>query len=717
MTKKLFIGAYILLGMIILGLCGYLILILIGNHYTNKDNLVLDATTRIEDQQGHEISKLYLENRETVSINKIPKFVQEAFIATEDSRFYQHSGIDFRGTARALTRDIFTGSKAEGGSTITQQLSKNVFLTNQKSWFRKIKEAAIATNLERKYSKKQILGMYLNQIYFGHGVYGIQSASKFFFNKDVSQLTVEEGAMLAAIPKAPTTYSPILHPHQALSRRNIVLGLMENQGYITAEEEVHLKGKTLGLDVHQLNKDPEYDTYVDMVLDEAARKYHLSADEVLRGGYKIIVPINIKIQAASYQEFKKNQYFKGSNTKEKPNGAFVLIDNKTGGVEAVQGGRSYVKKSFNRVNVKRQPGSAFKPLAVYGPALETKKFHPYSMLVDKQMTFKKFDNYAPENYNHKYPGEITMYDALTVSENVPAVWLLNEIGIPKSKQYLSKLGFNIPDKGLSMALGGLKEGVTPFQMATAYTAFSNGGKEVEPYFIQEIVDHKGNLVGSMKPKTRQVFSKQTAWYMTKMLISVVQNGTGSAGSVNTELAGKTGSTAYEGVDNGLRDAWFVGFTPKSTGAVWIGYDKTTKEQYVTGGSEDATTLFKNIINNVPSETGNHFVKPKGIKDLEPPIRLAPIKNITAKGTVGHFGLPAVKISWDKIQDKRIIYRIYKENENRVEFVGEVKGKNSFVVNYANPLSSATYFVTPYNSQTLKKGETSKKVEVNWFPGF
>lgn len=713
-AKKLFYVAYFILGAAIAGMLFYLVILLIGNHVIDKEKLVMSTTTKIVDENGHEISKLYLENRETVPLNKIPKNVQNAFVATEDSRFYEHSGIDLRGTMRAVVADIFSGQKEQGGSTITQQLARNAFLTNEKTWYRKLKEAAIAISMERKYSKKQILDMYLNQIYFGHGVYGVEAASKFFFNKDVSQLSDDEGALLAALPKGPNEYSPILHPDRALNRRNLVVDLMEKQGYIGAEQAVRLKGRTLGLNLEKSKSHPEYDTYVDMVLDEAQKEYHLSNDEVLRGGYKIVVPMDMAAQRASYQQFKKNQYFRGSNPKVSPQGAFVLMDSQTGGVLAVQGGRSYVKKGYNHVLEQRQPGSTFKPLAVYGPALDSGRYQPFSLLQDKKVVYTKYDNYAPKNYDNQYHGEMSMYDAVTVSQNAPAVWLLDKIGINKSKAYLSKLGFQLPDKGLAIALGGLEKGVTPLQMASAYTAFDNNGEKVSPYFIKAIYSNSGKRLGKAHPKKEKVFSKQTAWYMTRMLESVVSNGTAKAGVADTSLAGKTGSTAY--TKNGLRDAWFVGYTPKAVGAVWMGYDQTAKNQYLTGSSSDAVRLFKSIIDRVPSQAHLPFKKPAQVTDLDAPIKLEPIKNLKAKGTFGKFIFPAVKFTWTAAKDKRVVYRIYEVDNGKTTLKGEVAGKGSFEINYVNPISSASYYVVPYNPQTKKQGIKSRTVQISWLSG-
>lgn len=708
---RLFHVSYFILAAAIAGLLFYFTILVIGDRYVDDEKLVMSRTSIVVDEQGHEISRLYAENRDPVTLKQVPMHVQNAFIATEDERFYKHSGIDIRGTFRALVTDILSGHKEEGGSTITQQLARNAYLSDEKTWFRKFKEMAIAIDLERKYSKKQILNMYLNQLYFGHGIYGVQMASKFFFNKNASQLTEDEGALLAALPKGPNGYSPILHPKKALERRNLVLTLLQKNGYLSAEEAVRLKGRTLGLSVHKIQSHPQYDTYLDMVEQEAEKRYHIAPDELIRGGYRIVVPINRDTQDASYEAFKNNAYFRGTNPKISPQGAFVLMS-KTGAVLAVQGGRNYVLGGYNRVNVPRQPGSSFKPLAVYGPALDSGQYQPYSLLQDKAVTYKKYDNYAPKNYNDHYNGKMTMYDAVTVSENAPAVWLLDQIGIDKSKSYLEKMGIDLPDKGLAIALGGLQHGVTPMQMAAAYTTFDNQGNKTDPYFIQAIYNHDGKQIGKAHPASKKIFSAQTSWYMTRMLQSVVQRGTARAGYTRTALAGKTGSTAY--TKKGLRDAWFVGYTPDVVGSVWIGYDETSKNQFLSGSSDDAVQLFKSVINQTPGESSQTvFKKPEGVSDLAQPIHMAAVTNLTASGTLGRFALPALELKWNGSADSRIIYRVYSEENGKTVYRGHVKGAHQYRIDFVNPMSKAVYYVVPYNPQTLQQGSASDRVQIRW----
>ncbi|MBY6037960.1 PBP1A family penicillin-binding protein [Fictibacillus nanhaiensis] len=713
MVKKSLIALGILVGSLIIGFFAYLFIIMAGDYVIDEKNLVMDSATLLVNENGDKITKIYDENREIVGIEDIPVHVQEAFVAVEDSRFYKHNGIDVKAILRAIYKDILAGSKVEGGSTITQQLAKNVFLSHEKSWLRKTKEAIIAINLERRYSKDKILEMYLNQIYFGHGAYGIQLASKTYFNKDVNQLTIAEGALLAGLPKAPNHYSPIKHPEAAKERRDLVLALMEKQNYLSPSETVRAQGKTIALNVYQEERNPAYSTYIDMVIKEANEKYHISREELRQGGYKIVVPMDPATQIAVYNRFQDGRFFIGTG-KEKPEGAMVLMDGKTGGLVAVQGGRNYVTEGLNRVVVNRQPGSTFKPLSVYGPALESEKYKPYSMLRDEELSY---NGYEPKNYNGKYDGQVSMVKAITNSVNSSAVWLLNEVGVSYSKKYLKELGMPIEDKGLGIALGGIDHGVSPLQMVQGYRSFLHEGKTIEPFVISKIYNHEGDLIGKSKAQEQKVWKKQNAWYMTRMLQQVVKNGTGSDGPENMEIAGKTGTTNYPNVDKGNKDTWFVGYTPEIVGAVWIGYDKTTKETYLNSGSAQPTLLFKQVINEIPSQKGLTFKKPDGVKDLEPPIELIEINDLGAAIGVGDFGMPSVKLSWTPSKDERLQYKIYSVNEGETTYLDTVKGQGEFTASGKNLFTLPDFYVVPYNPLTKEEGRPSNVVSISLFQGF
>ncbi|MDY7431643.1 PBP1A family penicillin-binding protein [Bacillus sp. V26] len=706
--KKLFIPIIILVLTAFLALIGYISIIFLGHYVIDEKKLILHASSKIVDQNGDEVASLYTENREPVSINEIPKEVREAFISVEDKRFYEHHGIDVKSVGRAVYRDILAGGKVEGASTITQQLAKNIFLTHDKTFLRKTKEVIIAINLERDYSKDKLLEMYLNQLYFGHGVYGIQAASHYYFNKEVKDLTVSEGAVLAAIPKAPSTYSPVLHPDKSKERRDTILGMMNDQGYISAKEAVSAQGRTLGLNVKKQSETPWFDSYIDLVIQEAEDKYSISGEQLLQGGYTIKVPLDSKLQKTAYQVMKEGSYYPG--TDQDAEGSAVFINNKTGGVEAAIGGRDYTAKGYNRVTAVRQPGSTFKPLAVYGPAMQEKKFKPYSLLKDE---LQSYGDYTPKNYDGRYEGEVTMSDAITYSKNAPAVWTLNEIGVETGKSYLKANGIDIPDEGLALALGGLEKGVSPLQLAGAFHTFAANGTYTEPYFISNITDEDGETIADHKEEGKRVFSKQTSWNMTRMLQQVVKKGTATSGAYHGDLAGKTGSTSYTGVSGATKDAWFAGYTPNITGAVWMGYDKTDQNHYLKGGSAYPTRMFKDILTQA-GETGSAFAKPKKVKELESPIELEPVKTLTADYTFRAAGLFTIELKWDAQEDDRAVYRIYVNKDGKETLLDSVEGKGSYEIPYANLFSGASYKVVPYNTQTKIEGEGTDYVQPKLF---
>lgn len=697
--------------MTVLSVSIYMSIIFAGNYAVDNKKLVMDATTTLVDGQGEVITKLFVENREIVPISAVPRHVQDAFVAVEDARFYDHRGIDFRSIGRALYRDIIAGAKVEGGSTITQQLVKNTFLTNEKSWMRKTKEVLIAINLERRYSKQEILEMYLNVIYFGHGAYGIQAASELYFNKDISDVTVDEGALLASLPKAPNTFSPFNNLELSRQRRDLVLSVMEQRGYLTAEAAVSLQGRTVSVDFNKISENPAYLTYVDMVLEEAETLYQLSSSEILRGGYKIVVPMDTAIQQTAFNKFQDGSYFPSDGPNQKVEGALALLDNDTGGVLAAQGGRDYVRRGLNRVNVPRQPGSTIKPLVVYTPALETGLYQPYSLLQDE---LTDYDGYQPRNYNNQYSGAITMYDALKNSANAPAVWLLNELTVTEGKSYLNEIGLQTEDDGLALALGGMSEGLTPLQLATAFRPFAKEGKLVNPYFITSIYDRNGEEVAAVTITERKVISAQTAWYMTRMLEAVVTDGTGHHGDSNIAIAGKTGTTSYTDVEGAARDAWFVGYTPDVVGALWMGFDQTDQDHYLSVGSSYPTKLFKEIVNEKEVKSSSlAFTKPSEVKELEPPVRLVEINDLHAKLSIKGLGL-SVELNWTTSTDERVIYNVYEVSKNgRLMKIGQAEGVGEYIVRGVNLFSMNEYVVKSYSPQTNLEGKPSNQAKASF----
>lgn len=691
---------------VFLGICGYMLILFGGKLVVTEEDLILDATTTIETEEGKIIAELYNENRTIVSIEQIPKHVQEAFIAIEDRRFYDHAGVDFQSVARAVYRDIIAFAKVEGASTITQQLAKNLFLNNDKTWMRKTKEVMAAIYLEREFSKKHIFEMYLNEIYFGAGVYGLEEAAQLYFSKSVEELTLTEGALLAGLAKAPNGYSPIKYPEKALKRRNVVLHAMAKTGKISTETKLQAQGKTLGLDVQKQQDAPWVDSYVDLVIKEAAEDYQLSVDELQRGGYRIVVSMNPKIQQIAYNKFKNDQYFPG-NTKG-TQGAFVMMEEKNGGIVAAIGGRSYELGNLNRTTVKRQPGSTIKPIAVYGPALMKETYSPYSLIPDQKVSF---DGYSANNALDNYEGAVSIYEALRISKNAPAVWLLDAIGIDYAKSYLKRMNITIQDSGLAIALGGLSKGITPIQMMESYRPFIHEGKFLESHTITRIYTKKNEQLKTDKMKEKQIFSSQVAWYMTEMLKNVVDNGSGKAGEFDKALAGKTGSTQHPLAKGQYKDAWFVGYTPKYISALWMGYDRSDENHYLTGGSKFPTMLTKAILAEVDKHQplAKSFNKPESVESLPEPVEMPGMIQLEANFVFGGFSLVKGKLTWSGSEDERVIYRIYKEQAGIDERIGEVEGQNEFIIEDLPLFRTTRYYVVPYNPLTKVEGTRSNTV--------
>ncbi|MFJ5715062.1 transglycosylase domain-containing protein [Neobacillus sp. NPDC093127] len=571
----------------------------------------LPQPTVFYDINGKVASKVSANKNEGVPITEVPDSMKNAIVAIEDHRFYQHSGVDLIGTSRALFRDLKAGAMVEGGSTITQQLTKNTILTSEKTVKRKMEEVFLALAVEREYTKQEILQMYLNQIYFGNGAYGIKQAASKYFAKEVKDLSISESALLAGLINAPSALNPYENMEKATERRNLVLAKMQEQGYITTQQAEKAKHEKVVLD--DKGGDPfrgKFPYYVDQVLDEAIKQYGFTQDELLTGGFQIYTELDPAMQAAMENTYQNDALFpKGKDRLVQSGG--VLVDPKSGGIRALVGGRGdHAFRGYNRASqLKAQPGSSFKPLVVYTPALE-EGWKITDMLKDEQM---KFGTYEPSNYNHQYEGEVPMYEAVKESKNVSAVWLLNELGIEKGLDAVNRFGISLDkaDRNLSIALGGLHQGVSPIEMAEAFSVFPNNGVREEAHVINKIIDAKGNMVAEWKGKNERVTTKAVTDNMTTMLLGVIEQGTGKAAQIpGRETAGKTGSTQVpiQGI-NGLKDQWFVGYTPQLVGAIWVGYDKTDADHYITptsgtGSAVIFSEVMKEALKGYPNESFN-----------------------------------------------------------------------------------------------------------------
>lgn len=529
----------------------------------------------------------------------IPDVMVEAVVAVEDKKFYEHRGVYYSGIFHAIVKNITAGEVVAGGSTITQQLAKNVFLTQDRTFSRKCKEYFIAKKIERTYTKDEIVEMYLNQIYFGEGAWGIKKAAKTYFDKEVKELTIPEAATLAGLIKAPSMYSPFKDFNKSITRRNVVLSLMKEQGYIT-EKQFQI-AKDEGLSLHRGVEDKykgKYSQYVDYIVREAINKYKLTQNEILSGGYHIYTELNPKMQEAAEEVVNSDHYFPKTTSDQIMQTGVVLMNPKTGGIPALVGGRgTYQFLQFNHaVQLKRQPGSTLKPLAVYTPALE-QGYEVYDVLKDEPL---EINEYKPKNSGNVYHGNVTMYEAMANSYNVPAVWLLEQIGLEKGLKSLERFGIPLQEKDRSyaLALGGMSEGTSPLVMAQAYATFANDGVQMEAHAIREIQDGEGNTVGKWYKKEIRITDEKTAQKMTYLLKGVVEKGTGKKAKLkNAETAGKTGTTQLaDELNNGSKDSWFVGYTPELLASIWVGYDKTDNEHFVPAGSQITTTMFRDIMN-------------------------------------------------------------------------------------------------------------------------
>ncbi|WP_237417616.1 transglycosylase domain-containing protein [Halobacillus litoralis] len=693
----LFVLAFIM----IIGM-GYLIILFGGRFVVNEEDLILDEMTTVETAEGKVIERIYTKNRKNVSIQEVPEHVKDAFISIEDSRFREHSGVDFKGIMRAVYKDIIAMEKVEGASTITQQLAKNIFLSNEKTWMRKTKEVMAALYLERNFSKDEILELYLNRIYFGEGTYGIEAASQHYFQKTVSELTVAQGALLAGLPKAPNTYSPFDNPDDAEQRRNVVLARMYDTGKIDAAVMKQMQGSTLAVEQGEETSETWSNSYVDLVIHEAAEKYHISRDELKRGGYRLVVEMDPSIQKIAAEEMKNGEFVPGSS--ESIEGALTLMDHSTGALIAVVGGRDFKHGDFNRVRAKQAPASIIKPFAVYGPAMMTGDYDPYSLLSDEKQTFGTND-YAPNNYDDQYEGEVSLYQALIESKNVSAVWLLDQIGISYAKEYLEKAGLPTKDDGLSIALGGLSDGYTPLQITEAYGALAQNGKRQESYTISKILDRNDNVIHEHDSDETEVFNAQTAWYLTEILQTTVQEGTAKTGEYPKALAGKTGTHQDQHV-------WFAGYTPEYAGALWMGYDQSGE---IDGSSAYPTRLMKQILRRIDQEKNlaARFDQPEGVKSLPEPVDLPILTDVT--GRLNLSGLASLRgtIRWSAPDDERIVYRIFREENGEDVKVGEVTGKSEFKVSAFGIFDQTSYYVVPVDPLTGKKGQSSNTVTLSW----
>jgi penicillin-binding protein 1A len=527
--------------------------------------------TKIYDDNDELITELHVERRIFVPLAHIPQALRDAVIATEDKRFYYHWGIDPIGIARAVAQNYRRGRIVEGGSTITQQLTKVLFLTPDKSLERKLKEAVLALELERRYTKDRILEMYLNQVYFGHGAYGVEAASRTYFGKSVSELNVREAALVAGLPRAPTTYSPFEHSDAAKRRREVVLRRMVEYGALKEPDAKRLARADLGL-IPPERRRTTGQYFLDYVQQTLEAKY--GADMVFKGGLNVYTTLSPTMQLAAEQALREGlKALEGRSSKgrtgEHPEGAIVTVEPQTGFVRAMVGGYDFFRSEFNRaVQARRQPGSAFKPF-IYIAALES-GLTPATRIDDAPVSYAVGPNgqaWKPENYDRKFRGSTTLQQAIEESVNVVTVKVQEQIGLSRTIRVARRFGISSPlDVNLSLALG--TSDLTLIELTSAYGALANQGQWLPPTAIRYVTDAQGKLLEEHLPEPREAVSPETAYVITHMLRGVVERGTGQAAkALGRPVAAKTGTT------NDYSNAWFIGFTPRLATGVWVGYDR------------------------------------------------------------------------------------------------------------------------------------------------
>ncbi|PEC12652.1 penicillin-binding protein [Bacillus toyonensis] len=592
----------------------------------DKSKLVNPLSTKFLDKDGKFFYEYGAEKRTHVTYDQIPKVVENAFLATEDSRFYDHNGIDFKRTTKAVMENVTGGFGSQGGSTITQQVVKNYFLTMEKTAKRKVQEWYLSYKLEQQYSKHEILEMYLNKINLGNRSYGIATAAQKYYQKDLKDLQLHEAAMLAGLPQGPNIYDPTKpeNVERATNRRNIVLTLMNRHGYIT-KEEMNNAIKipvTEGLKKSELTE-MKFQAFLDAVVKEVEKEY----PDVNIGSDGLTIHTTLDQGAQEYAE----QIMDGNLIKY-PNdqfqGSFVFMDTQSGEVRAIGAGRKESKSTFKghnmAVDLKRQVGSTMKPIFDYGPAIENLQWSTYHQLNDSEYTYS--DGTKIKNATGNFKGDVSLREALKKSLNIPALKTAQAVGIPKAKEFAEGLGMTFKD-GIaheSTAIGSNES--SPLDVAGAYAAFGNDGVYNKPHFVKEVIFPDGKKK-SFKPKEQRAMHDHTAYMVTDVLRDVVKPGSGGTGPTayvsGFDVAGKTGTQNFDARDvkkygipaDANRDSWFAGYTPQYTMAVWTGYEKNGPENYISDRyTKIAQQMFQVMMSKFATDK-SRFERPSSVQEI------------------------------------------------------------------------------------------------------
>lgn len=589
MTKFLKITAIIALSLLTAIAASFLTFYILTKNSRLDESKLLSADCNIAvfDVYGKEVAGAYLSNRrKSVEIEKLQPHTINAFIASEDRTFYKHKGLNYKRMIKAAYKNLISHSFKEGASTISQQLVKNTHLSGDKTIARKLNEIKLTLELEKKYSKDEILEMYLNTIYFGHNCFGLQSAAEFYFDKNPEDLTLEESAVLVGLLSSPNNYSPFKNPEKSIARRNLVLKAMADCGYITQNQ--YLESKNMPLNTVKSATGGKYGDYLSAAFEEI-EDIDLNVYKISEGS-KIYTFLDCGLQ-----NLIENLEYPCDNS--------VIITANSGGVNAY-------KSTIG--NTKRQPGSTIKPFAVYAPAIEEKIISPYTKILDEKVDY---EGYSPENSDKKYHGYVTVADSLKMSYNVPAVKTLNTLTLDTAEKYLNSMNIklNNGEKNLSLALGGMENGLTLKEIADCHTTFANSGVYSSSHFIKKIVSKNGEILYENSAAPSRVYSEGTCSLMNDMLIETSKTGTAKKlKNFGFDIASKTGTCGNE---NGNTDAYSISYTNEHCVGVWLG-DKENKRLDITGGKDCCNISEKIIAKLYSSHTPDNLETEKGTQKID-----------------------------------------------------------------------------------------------------
>ncbi|WP_314550159.1 transglycosylase domain-containing protein [uncultured Gemella sp.] len=667
------------------------------------DSKILDNNSRtiVYDTNNNEVAKLGNQIGENLETADIPEKMQDAILATEDNRFFEHGAVDFRRLIGAVVSNLTSGFGSQGASTISQQLIKRTFLDDNKSVKRKVQEAYLAYKLEQNYDKESIFTMYVNRIYYSDGVYGLKTAAKYYYGKDLNQLTLPQMALLAGMPQHPNTYNPYDNPEAAKARRDTVLYLMQYHGKISEAESTAAQ-KTNVLDglierdeservLLSSEFDSKYTSYMNQIVNELknSKEFKDYEGDVLNLGLKIYTNFDSKIQDTLTESVNANY----AGIKQASNVAMVVLNNENSGIAALYGGKKQIFHGFNiATQAKLQPGSSIKPILAYGPAIEYLNWGSDHIVNDSKLQGSQI-----QNWDRRFHGNTTINNALVWSYNIPAIKTYQEVGFNRVKQYAANVGMEITDDSITTPIGGSGDGFSPLQMAGAYVPFSNGGYYATPKAIKKVYDSEGSEVKSFsKDDRKRVIKESTAYIMTSMLRNGV-NGLASFARISgADMAVKTGTTTFgEGeaqkygfdIDNYSKDSWTVGYTSNYTMAVWQGFDAIDgPTKFMTQDDTQKTqALYRINMQNI--------------------VRIHPPKGFSVPGNVGSIN-GGVKVISES--ERRQIEEENKRNQEEKDKQNDSDSDNSR--NDSNSSDSNTSIIRNQNgfsnSNTTTRGNTT-----------